>query len=214
MKKSHARFFHAEPPPTFFHADKGKISSIDGRIKKRNGKKCNNWRDFITFAVDNINETLIKPIMKLAEALSIRKDLQKRIQQLGQRIQNNVKVQEGDEPKEQPAELMRELDGCLNQLQELIWRINATNMATKNAQGKTLTELMAQKDVLTMRIGSLRSIFDTASAGQDRYSRSEIKMVTVIDVRALNKQIDNYSAQLRKLDIEIQSLNFQTELLP
>ena len=38
--------------------------------------------------------------MKLAEALSIRKDLQKRIQQLGQRIQNNVKVQEGDEPKE------------------------------------------------------------------------------------------------------------------
>ena len=39
--------------------------------------------------------------MKLAEALSIRKDLQKRIQQLGQRIQNNVKVQEGDEPKEQ-----------------------------------------------------------------------------------------------------------------
>ena len=38
-------------------------------------------------------------------------------------------------------------------------------------------------------------------------------MVTVIDVKALGKQIDNYSAQLRKLDIEIQSLNFQTELL-
>ena len=34
--------------------------------------------------------------MKLAEALSISKDLQKRIQQLGQRIQNNVKVQEAD----------------------------------------------------------------------------------------------------------------------
>jgi hypothetical protein len=40
--------------------------------------------------------------MKLAEALSIRKDLQKRIQQLGQRIQNNVKVQEGDAPSEEP----------------------------------------------------------------------------------------------------------------
>ena len=48
--------------------------------------------------------------MKLAEALSIRKDLQKRIQQLGQRIQNNVKVQEGDEPSEHPTELMKELD--------------------------------------------------------------------------------------------------------
>ena len=150
--------------------------------------------------------------MKLAEALSIRKDLQKRIQQLGQRIQNNVKVQEGDEPKEQPAELMKEFDSCLSQLQELIWRINATNIETKNSEGKTLTELMAQKDVLTMRISTLRSVFDTASSGQDRYSRSEIKMVTVVDVKALSKQIDEYSAQLRKLDIEIQALNFQTEL--
>lgn len=151
--------------------------------------------------------------MKLAEALSIRKDFQKRIQQLGQRIQNNVKVQEGDEPKEQPKELMAELDGCLTKLQDIIWHINATNMQTKNSEGKTLTELMAQKDVLTMRISTLRSVFDTASSGQDRYSRSEIKMVTVIDVKALSKQIDDYSAQLRKLDIEIQSLNFQTELV-
>lgn len=150
--------------------------------------------------------------MKLAEALSIRKDLQKRIQQLGQRIQNNVKVQEGDEPKEQPAELMGELDACLLQLQELIWRINATNIRTCNSEGVTLTELMSQRDVLTLRITTLRSIFDTASSGQDRYSRSEIKMVTVVDVKALGKQIDDYSAQLRKLDIEIQSLNFQTDL--
>ena len=151
--------------------------------------------------------------MKLAEALSIRKDLQKRIQQLGQRIQNNVKVQEGDQPSEQPAELLKELDSCLTQLEALIWRINATNMQTKNAEGKTLTELMAGKDVLTMRIGTLRNIFDTASSGHDRYSRSEIKMVTVVDVKALSKQIDEYAARLRKLDIEIQSLNFQTELL-
>jgi hypothetical protein len=34
----------------------------------------------------------------------------------------------------------------------------------------------------------------------------------VVDVKALSKQIDEYSAQLRKLDIEIQALNFQTEL--
>lgn len=107
---------------------------------------------------------------------------------------------------------MKELDSCLSQLQELIWRINATNIETKNSEGKTLTELMAQKDVLTMRISTLRSVFDTASSGQDRYSRSEIKMVTVVDVKALSKQIDEYSAQLRKLDIEIQALNFQTEL--
>lgn len=151
--------------------------------------------------------------MKLAEALSIRKDLQKRIAQLQQRIQNNVKVQEGDEPSEQPAELMKELDSCLVQLEDLIWRINATNMQTANAQGTKLTRLMAERDVLTMRTNALRSIFEKASASQDRYSRSEIKMLTVVDVKQLGKQIDDLSARLRTLDIEIQSLNFATELL-
>ena len=151
--------------------------------------------------------------MKLAEALSIRKDLQKRIAQLQQRLQNNVKVQEGDEPSEQPDELMKELDSCLVQLEGLIWRINATNMQTVNAQGVTLTRLMAERDVLTMRINALRGVFEKASASQDRYSRSEIKMLTVVDVKQLGKQIDDLSARLRTLDIEIQSLNFATELL-
>ena len=36
--------------------------------------------------------------MKLAEALHQRADLQKRIAQLGTRLNNNAKVQEGDEP--------------------------------------------------------------------------------------------------------------------
>ena len=151
--------------------------------------------------------------MKLAEALSIRKDLQKRIQQLGQRIQNNVKVQEGDEPAEQPAELMEELDLCLTQLEDLIWRINATNMQTKRADGTPLTQLMAHRDVLTMRVNHLRTIFQTASAGQDRYSRSEIKTVTTVDVKALGKQVDEHSAKLREIDMEIQALNFQTDLI-
>lgn len=151
--------------------------------------------------------------MKLAEALSIRKDLQKRIQQLGQRIGNNVKVQEGDEPLEQPEELMKELDSCLVQLENLIWRINATNMQTVNAEGKTVTQLMAEKDVLTTRITILREAFDRASSGSDRYSRSEIKMVTTVDVKKLRKMVDNYSAKLRTLDVEIQAMNFQTELI-
>lgn len=151
--------------------------------------------------------------MKVAEALSIRKDIQKRIQQLGQRIQNNVKVQEGDEPSEQPQALLKELDSCLTQLEELVWRINATNMQTVNAEGKTVTQLMAQKDSLTLRLGILRDVFEKASASQDRYSRSEIKMTTVVDVKRLSKMIDDYAAKLRVLDIEIQALNFQTELL-
>jgi hypothetical protein len=151
--------------------------------------------------------------MKLAEALSIRKDLQMRIAQLDKRIQHNVRVQEGEEPSEQPEEMMAELDGCLNQLEELIWRINATNMQTKNADGITLTQLLAQMDVLTMRLNTLNNIISVASVAEDRYSRAEIKMVKTIDVKALRKKIDAYSARHRRLDVEIQTINFQTELI-
>lgn len=150
--------------------------------------------------------------MKLAEALSIRKDLQARIAQLVTRIENNVKVQEGDKVAEEPNELMEELEDCLTQLQELIFRINRTNMHT-DLQGRTLTEAMAEKEVLTMRIKALRSIYTTASSTTNRYSRTEIKDVTVIDTKTLHEKIDRYSATLRKLDISIQEKNFTTELM-
>jgi hypothetical protein len=150
--------------------------------------------------------------MKLAEALSIRKDLQKRIQQLEQRIKSNVKVQEGDEPLEDPNELMKELHSCLIQLEELIARINLTNIKTKNAEGLSITQLIAKKDTLTMRIGILRNIYSEATNIVNRYSSSELRIECVIDAKQLSKQIDDYSGRLRKLDIEIQSLNFLTEL--
>ena len=150
--------------------------------------------------------------MKLAEALSIRKDLQKRIQQLEQRIKSNVKVQEGDEPLEDPNELMKELHSCLIQLEELIARINLTNIKTKNAEGLSITQLIAKKDTLTTRIGILRNIYSEATNIVNRYSSSELRIECVIDAKQLSKQIDDYSSSLRKLDIEIQSLNFLTEL--
>lgn len=151
--------------------------------------------------------------MKVAEALSIRKDLQKRIQQIGKRLEDNVKVQEGVEPSENPEDLMKELDGCLTQLENLIWHINLTNVQTVNEMGKTVTQLIAEKDVLTLRLSTLRDTFDKASQQRDRYTRSEIKMITTVDVKRLGKQIDEYSAKLRKLDMEIQTLNFQTDLI-
>ncbi len=149
--------------------------------------------------------------MKLAEALAVRKDTQKRIEQLKSRILNNVRVQEGDEPSENPEELMKELDAGLGELQKLIFQINQTNMHTM-VDGRTLTEMMAEKEVLAMRITALRDIFAKASESQDRYSRSEIKMLTTIDIKSLGKQVDRLSKQLRELDIRIQALNFATEL--
>lgn len=150
--------------------------------------------------------------MKLAEALSLRKDLQARIDQLKTRLLNNIKVQEGEKPTEDPNDLMGELDGCLKQLETLMFRINATNMQTVH-EGKTITQLNAERDVLRMRTDFLRSLTNSASQLNNRYSRTEIKTVATMDVKPLRKQIDKLSEQLRLLDLRIQTLNFTTELV-
>ncbi|MBR4388283.1 MAG: DIP1984 family protein [Prevotella sp.] len=150
--------------------------------------------------------------MKLAEALSLRKDLQARIEQLKVRLLNNIKVQEGEQPTEDPKELMVELNGCLDQLETLIFRINATNMQTV-FEGKTITQLNAERDVLKMRVEILRNLSNSASQLNNRYSRTEIKTVATIEVKPLRKQIDKLSEALRLIDLKIQTLNFTTELV-
>ena len=49
-------------------------------------------------------------LMKLAEALNLRADVQKRIASLKERLIRNAKVQEGDVPAEDPVMLLKELD--------------------------------------------------------------------------------------------------------
>lgn len=47
--------------------------------------------------------------MKLASALTERADLQKRIAELSTRLNNNAKVQEGEQPSENPKDLLTTL---------------------------------------------------------------------------------------------------------
>jgi len=65
--------------------------------------------------------------MKLAEALILRADCQKRLAQLKERLLRAAKVQEGDAPPEDPAALLEEVDRLTLELQQLIQRINRTN---------------------------------------------------------------------------------------
>ena len=63
------------------------------------------------------------------------------------------------------------------------------------------------------RLSILRSFLTNASSKVDRYSRTEIKIVSTVDVAALQKDVDLQSKQLRELDECIQALNWTTELL-
>ena len=150
--------------------------------------------------------------MKLAEALILRADLQTRLEQLRSRLKDNALVQEGEQPAENPAAMLAELEENTAKLEALIARINLTNAAVK-AEGKTLTELLARRETLTQHISILHSLLDTAGKTVMRGSRMEVKIRSTVDVAALRRQADGLSEELRKLDTTIQSTNWLTDLI-
>ena len=150
--------------------------------------------------------------MKLAEALILRSDLQKRIEQLRVRLNNNAKVQENDEPSENPEELLNELDNNINQLKILIKQINKTNCVTVS-NGQTLADLIAERDTLTLKSNILRGFLNIAGQKVNLYSTTEIKIMSTVDVPALQKELDQLSKKIRETDTELQQANWLTELI-
>ena len=151
--------------------------------------------------------------MKLANALSQRSELQTRIRQLESRLNNNALVQEGEQPAEDPQELLRELEEDYTRLEGLISAINRTNNSTKLEDGTSLSDLLARRDCLKGKLSVLRGFLDNASALVRRHSVSEIKIKSTVDVRQLQKQVDGLSKELRQLEEVIQEKNWTTELL-
>ena len=150
--------------------------------------------------------------MKLAEALILRADLQKRIDQLRVRLNNNAKVQENDEPSEKPEELLNELDNNINQLKILIKQINRTNCVTVS-NGQTLANLIAERDTLTLKSNILRGFLNISGKKVNLYSTTEIKIMSTVDVPALQKELDLLSKKIRETDTELQQANWLTELI-
>ena len=150
--------------------------------------------------------------MKLAEALQERADLNRNIEQLRSRLVNNVIVQENEKPAEDPQALIKELDGAVSRLEELMKRINQTNCMTIS-EGKSITELIAERDALKVKIAVYKDIVSNASQTARRARMSEIKILSAVDVRELQKKIDDMSKEFRVTDNRIQALNWSTELM-
>ncbi|MBR2761470.1 MAG: DIP1984 family protein [Solobacterium sp.] len=157
--------------------------------------------------------------MKLAEALQERADLNTRIAQLRVRISNNALVQEGEKTPENPDDLIRQLNTALQQLTNLITRINLTNSVTMvnessltGEKTKSLTELIAERDMLKVKLEVFRDIVNTASATVYRARGTEIKVLPAINVQKIQKEVDQISKQLRLVDNKIQETNWLTEL--
>ena len=150
--------------------------------------------------------------MKIAEALILRADIQKRIAQLRTRLNNNAKVQENEEPAENPELLLTELENLILQLNDLIVKINRTNTLSK-IDGISLVELIAKKDTLSQKSGILREFIEIASQKVDLYSTTEIKVFSTVNVSEQQKKLDKLSKEIRETDTKLQQANWTIDLV-
>jgi hypothetical protein len=155
--------------------------------------------------------------VKLAEALSMRADSVRRIEQLRARIVGNARYQEGEEPAEDAVAMLAEVEEVLSDYQSLIRRINHTNTVTSIGTDGTLTDALAHRDVLRLRHSVVTAAADAAAgkghAAYARQLRSELKMFSALPVGELRARADVLARELRELDVRIQRSNWEVELL-
>lgn len=151
--------------------------------------------------------------MKLAEALILRADKQKRIEQLRGRLARSAKIQEGEKPPENPNELLQELDVLIKDLQSLVKSINKTNSTTLINGNISIADFLADRDSIFLKRSVIESLIHAASLKQDRYSKSEVKYLSTVDVSVLQKESDNLSKSYRELDTKIQEINWKNDLI-
>ncbi|MBB3112253.1 hypothetical protein FHS18_004339 [Paenibacillus phyllosphaerae] len=151
--------------------------------------------------------------MRLAEALVLRADCQRKVAQLKARLGRVIKVQEGDQPSESPTELLEELNRTLDEQTSWVKRINKTNALSAFDADLSLADVLAERDRLMQERNFMSGLLEEASIKHDRYSRQEVKFYTTVDIAELQKQVDALSKRYRELDFKIQEKNWSTELL-
>jgi len=153
--------------------------------------------------------------MKLAEALLKRAELKKTVEELKSRAEENASVQEGEEPFEDPEEMLNKAIEVNDALTALVKRINITNQETITECEKSLSDLLAERDAILRKRSIVKSVIEGAriEGRTFRFTRAEIKKVVVIDIKKMQALFDEISHDYRRLDTLIQGINWQTDLI-
>lgn len=150
--------------------------------------------------------------MRLAEALMLRSDLQKRFISLRNRVGQNAVVQDGERSHESPQALMEQAEKVLEKLEELVYGINRANARHALPDGRSLTQAVARRDTLRQRHGLLSHAIESAQKAPSRYGMAEIRWVATVNVAELQKKADELSQEIRELNAVIQECNWRVDL--
>lgn len=144
--------------------------------------------------------------MKLSEALVEKSYLSTKLNDLKDRLLVNGKVQEGDTSPENVTDLFAELNHIINQLEDISKKIVKTNNKSN------LSVKLIEKEMMEKKINILKFTIDNCQVKSDRYSRTEIKMVTTFDLKKTREIMEDLIKKKRALDMSIQETNWKTEL--
>ena len=150
--------------------------------------------------------------MKLAEALLLRGDLQRKLASLRERIEKNTLVQEDERPSEDPNALLAQAEVVLGQLEKLVYAINEANFTGTTPKGRTLTRALAGREALLHRHAILLAAASSATQPPERYGVKEIRWVRIVDVAALRRAADEAALSFRELNAEIQAANWTIDI--
>ena len=131
--------------------------------------------------------------MKLAEALAERSDCQKRLEEIRDRLERSARI--------------------YARLLDLISAINRTNSRTAFDNERTISDVIAERDVMGKRRDFLSEVAGAANSRWDRYSKSELRYVVTVPVGKLRADADLLAKRYRELDLRIQELNWKAELI-
>jgi hypothetical protein len=153
--------------------------------------------------------------VKLAEALILRSDTQKRFNSLQARAQAVARHQEGEEPPEDANVLVSQAEMLLDDLETLVCRINLTNATARLDDGTTITAAIARRDMLKFRQALVNTVANAGSGSADkaRQMRSELKYVSAVPVSDLRERANEIAKTYRELDTRIQEANWTVELV-
>jgi hypothetical protein len=131
----------------------------------------------------------------------------RKIEELRVRAAASAQTQEGTKPPDDANQLISEIERLFNETTALIQRINRTNVVMRLPDGSVLADALALRDAHLALRSALQGIAKAASEPQQRYMRSEIRVVRTVDTAAILKRADELSRKHRLLDASIQEVN-------
>lgn len=150
--------------------------------------------------------------MKLAEALSTRSSLQRDLAWIKEQFSKISRVPEGSKPTEDPEEMLSRMESRAADFEKLVAAINRSNLFIADERGRSMTELLAERDALRARQSILAEAYQQATEKEDVYGRQELRYVPTMDVVTLRKRVEAVNTRLRELNMLIQRLNWECDL--